>query len=127
MQAGAKGRRLIIRKVLAETFSNTLQFIFSPYNQHPVLDLDTATFEKIEAAFLAIRKELNTPTFFWELVNARCRLIALMISLWMEHQFGDDISYPPGSLAYKFHSLVEKHYKAQKSVAFYAKHFQGSG
>lgn len=122
LQAGAKGQRLIIRKILAETFSNTLQFTFSPYNQHPVLDLDTATFEKIEAEFLAIRKELNTHTVFLELVNARCRLIALMISLWMEHQLGDIISYRPGSLAYKFHSLVEKHYKTQKSVAFYAKH-----
>lgn len=122
LQAGAKGQRLIIRKVLAETFSSVLQFTFSPYNQHPVIDLDNETYRKIEAEFLAIKKELSSSTIFIELVNARCRLIALMINLWLEHVLGDAFPCLPGSLAYKFHALVDKHFKTQKSVSFYARH-----
>lgn len=122
LQPGTKGQRLIIRKELAETFSPKLQFTFSPYNQHFVVDLDAATYHKINAEFLAVKKELTSRTVFLELVNARCRLIALMINLWLEHEFGDESTSSPGTIAYKFHALVEKHYKTQKSVAFYAKH-----
>lgn len=122
LETGAKGQRLIILKVLAETFSATLQFTFSPYNQHPVLDLDVATYKKIEAEFLAIKKELSSSAIFIELVNARCRLVALMINLWLERKFGDAIPFAANSIAYRFHSLVEKHFKTQRSVSFYARH-----
>lgn len=122
LQPGVSGQRLIVRKVLAQTFSNTLQFTFSPYNQHPVLDLDAPTFMKIRAEFLAIRKELASRRVFAELVNARCRLIALMITLWIEYEFGSTAVSATGSLAFKFHSLVEQHFKTQRSISFYAKH-----
>lgn len=122
LQPGVKGQRLIIRKALAETFSSKLQFTLSPYNQHPVLDLDASTYSKINAEFLAIKKELESKTVFIELVNARCRLVALMVSLWTEHEFGDRTQAESSSITYKFHALVEQHYKTQKSVAFYAKH-----
>jgi len=121
LQPGADGRRLLIKKILAETFSNTLQFTFSPYNQHLVLDLGLATYKKIHAEFLAINKELTSRTIFIELVNARCRLIALIITLWSEHKFGQPNVSTSGSLSYKFHSLVEHHFKTQKSISFYAK------
>jgi len=121
LQPGTDGRRLIIKKTLSETFSNTLQFTFSPYNQHLVLDLDSVTYKKIHAEFLAINKELTSRTIFVELVNARCRLVALIITLWSEHQFGVSTVSASGSLAYRFHSLVEHHFKTQKSISFYAK------
>ena len=122
LQTAVQGKRLIIRKVLAQTFSNTLQFTFSPYNQHPIIDLDTITYRKIETEFSAIKKELSSKTVFTELVNARCRLISLMINLWLEHKYGEAIPCASGSLSYKFHSLVDKHFKTQKNVSFYAEH-----
>lgn len=121
LQSSTKGKRLIVRKVLAQTFSTALQFTFSPYNQHPVIDLDASAYKKIETEFLAIKKEQSSKTVFTELVNARCRLVALIINLWLEHHHGDAIPRKSGSLSYKFHSLVDKHFKTQKSVLFYAK------
>lgn len=53
LQSGTKGQALIIKKALIETFTATLQFSFSEYNQRPVLDLDVATYQKINAEFLA--------------------------------------------------------------------------
>lgn len=114
--------RLIVKKTLAEAFSHTLQFTLSPYNQHTVLDLDLPTYKKVSAEFLAIKKELRSHRVFVELVNARCRLIALIITLWVEHEFGEATVSASGSLSYKFHSLVEHHFKTQKSISFYAKH-----
>lgn len=122
LQPGAKGRWLIIRKVLIETFPGSLKHTFSPDSQHLVIDLDLEAYNKIDAEFLAVKKELASSTVFLELVNARCRLIALMINLWLEHKFGDTIIEAPGSLSYKFHSLVEHHFKTQKTVSFYARH-----
>ncbi len=122
LQPEIKAQRLVIKRALIETFSSSLQFPFSDRNQHPVLDLDNLSCQKIRAEFSAIKKELSTATIFMELVNARCRLIALMINLWMEHKFSDKLPSQAGSLSYRFHALVEKHFKTQKSVAFYAKH-----
>ena len=124
LQPGTKGQALIIKKALVETFTATLQFLFSDYNQRPVLDLDVATYKKINTEFLAIKKELSSTTVFMELVNARCRLVALMLTLWTEHKFGKTASDGNNSksVAYKFHSLIEKHFKTQKQVLFYAKH-----
>jgi AraC-like DNA-binding protein len=124
LQSGTKGQALIIRKALIETFTSTLQFSFSEYNPHRVLDLDVTTYKKIDAEFLAIKKELSSTTIFTELVNARCRLIALMLTLWGEHKFGNAVVSSDNSnpVAYKFHSLIEHHFKTQKLVSFYAKH-----
>ncbi|WP_448633972.1 hypothetical protein [Pedobacter panaciterrae] len=67
-----QGQILLLKRALIETFPTTLQFSFSPHNPHPVLDLDAAMFQRIEAEFLAIKKELSPTTIFMELVNARC-------------------------------------------------------
>ncbi|ANH80508.1 hypothetical protein A8C56_05445 [Niabella ginsenosidivorans] len=122
LQPPVKGQWLTIKRALLETFPAALQFPFSEHNAHPVLNLDITAYQKISAEFLAIKKELSTATIFLELVNARCRLICLMINLWMEHQFGNTPPSCSGSASYKFHSLVEKHFTTQKSVAFYARH-----
>jgi AraC family transcriptional activator of pobA len=123
LQTGTTGQTLIIKKALFETFSSKLQFSFSEFNQYPAVDLDTTTYKKVNVEFLSIKKELSAKTVFLGLVNARCRLITLMITLWMEHKFGDlPVKGSSSSLAHKFHALIDQHFKTQKSVAFYAKH-----
>ncbi|MFT3750662.1 MAG: helix-turn-helix domain-containing protein [Agriterribacter sp.] len=123
LQTGTEGQRLVIKKILAETFSNNLRATFSSYTQHPVLNLDAATYTKINNEFLAVKKEIASSTIFMELVNARCRLIALIITLWLEHKYGAaEHAAQSSSLPYKFHLLVDKHFKTQKTVLFYAKH-----
>lgn len=115
------GQKLTINKALLETLPSTLQFIFNQHNRNPVLDIDAKMFRKITKEALAIKKELSSRTAFMELVNARCRLIALMITLWAESENSDILKGDANPLAYKFHSLVEKHFRTQKTVAFYAK------
>lgn len=117
-----KGKELIINRALTETFSSKLQFSFTQFIQHAVLNLDSKTFKQLNAEFLSIKTELGSTSVFTELINARCRLITLMITLWAKDKFGDVVTYQSNPLSFKFHSLVEHHYRTQKSVSFYANH-----
>lgn len=117
-----KGQILLVKRPLIETFPTILQFSFLGRNAHSLLDLDTEMYEKVCAEFSAINKELSASTVFSELVNARCRLVGLMITLWVEHTFGDHSPQRSKSIAYKFQAMVDKHFKTQKSVSFYANH-----
>ncbi|MBB6238800.1 AraC-like DNA-binding protein [Pedobacter sp. AK013] len=117
-----KGQILLIKRPLIETFPTILQFSFLGPNAHSLLDLDTEMYEKVCAEFSAINKELSASTVFSELVNARCRLVGLMITLWVAHTFGDHSPRQSKSIAYKFQAMVDKHFKTQKSVSFYANH-----
>lgn len=116
-----KGQKLTINKALLESFPSSVQFIFKQHNRNPVLDLDPKTFKKIIAEALAVKKELSSRTVFMELVNARCRLIALMITLWAESESDDILTGDANPISHKFHSLVEEHYRKQKTVSFYAR------
>jgi len=115
-----KGKELIINRALTETFSSKLQYSFTQFIQHALLNLDVKTFKQLNSEFSAVKTELNSRAVFTELVDARCRLIALMVTLWAKNKFGDIIAYHSNPLSYKFHSLVERHYRTQKSVSFYA-------
>ena len=116
-----KGQKLTINKALLESFPSSVQFIFKQHNRNPVLDMDPRTFKKIIVEALAVKKELSSRTIFMELVNARCRLIALMITLWAESESDDIITGDANPISHKFHSLVEEHFRKQKTVSFYAK------
>ena len=117
-----KGKELIINRALTETFSSKLQFSFTKFIEHAVLDLDQETYKQLNIEFLAVKTELGSTAIFTELANARCRLIALMITVWAKNEFGDVVNYQSNPISYKFHVLVEKHYRTQKSVSFYANH-----
>jgi len=116
-----KGQKLIMNKALLESFPSSVQFIFKNHNRNPVLDMDNTTFKKIVTEALAVKKELSSRTVFMELVNARCRLIALMITLWAESDSDDVLTGDTNPITHKFHALVEENYKEHKTVAFYAK------
>ncbi|WP_448633971.1 helix-turn-helix domain-containing protein [Pedobacter panaciterrae] len=45
-----------------------------------------------------------------------------MITLWVEHKFSDMLPHHSKSPSYKFQALVDKHFKTQKTVSFYANH-----
>jgi AraC-like DNA-binding protein len=117
----ASGRRLIIDDSILETFSPTLKHTFSLYSKHEMLQPNDETYYKFSAEFDAIKKELHSETIFPELINARVRLLALIINLWVEQVHGKASLNHYNNLAFQFHSLVQNHYKTQKSVSFYAK------
>src|SRR5579871_340949 len=102
IESSTTGQMLIIKRALIETFSPSLQFPFSEHNLHPVLNLNASAYKKINAEFAAIKRELSSISIFQEVVNARCRLISLMINLWMKYQFDSEKPYHSNSLSYKF-------------------------
>lgn len=121
LSPNSKGRRLIVKDSIIETFSEPLKQTFSPFNQCEMIHPNDETYEKFSAEFNTIKKEILSEVVFPELLNARLRLIALMVNLWIQHAYGDSALADPGSLAFKFHSLVDGHFKTEKSVSFYAK------
>lgn len=114
------GRRLIINDEILKTFSPTLKFTFSSYSKYEMIAPDDETYHRFSLEFNAIRKEIAADVVFPELINARVRLLALIINLWVEHAYGNKALSTPDNLAFRFHMLVDKYYKTQKNVAFYA-------
>lgn len=112
--------RLIVSDIILETFSPTLKHTYSPLNRHEMISPDDEIYQKLSAEFSAIRKEINSEPVFSELIDARVRLLTLMINLWMEHIYGNSALVNTNNLAFRFHMLVDKYYKSQKNVAFYA-------
>ena len=117
--ADVTGQQLIINQSLLETFPSTLQFVFTQYNRNPVLDVDPNTFKKSVTETLAIKKEFTSRNVSLELVNARCRLIALMITLSVQNENDETLSGDANPVCHRFHALLEKHFTTQKTVAFY--------
>ncbi|PKF76058.1 helix-turn-helix domain-containing protein [Chryseobacterium sp. PMSZPI] len=115
------GRRLIINDSVLKTFSPTLKYTFSSYSKFEMINPDDETYHRFSVEFNAIRKEIVADTVFPELINARVRLLALIINLWVEHAYGNKALNTPDNLAFRFHMLVDKNFKTQKNVAFYAK------
>ena len=114
------GRRLIVSDIILETFSPTLKHTFSPLNRYEMIHPDDEIYQKLSAEFGAIRKEIDSEPAFPELIDARVRLLTLMVNLWMEHIYGDAALVNTNNLAFRFHMLVDKYYKSQKNVFFYA-------
>ncbi|MCJ7935766.1 MAG: helix-turn-helix domain-containing protein [Chryseobacterium sp.] len=115
------GRRLIINDAILKTFSPTLTYTFSSYSKYEMINPDDETYHRFSIEFNAIRKEILAEVVFPELINARVRLLALIINLWVEHAYGKKALNTPDNFAFRFHMLVDKYYKTQKNVAFYAK------
>jgi len=117
---GIVASQLTISKDLLETFPPFFQFIFNQYNQNPVFDLDPTTFRKIIIECLAIKDELDSKTVSLDLVNARCLLIILIISLWRSGERADMLTGNANSIIQAFQSLLEKNFRTYKTVTFYA-------
>lgn len=117
---GTTGRRLIINDSILETFSPTLKHTFSSHSTYEMIQPNDEVYDKLSGEFNAIRTEIHSEIIFPELINARVRLLALMINLWVEEVYGKFALTHHNNLAFRFHSLVQKHYKTQKSVSFYA-------
>ncbi|MBO9693747.1 AraC family transcriptional regulator [Chryseobacterium sp.] len=116
----ASGRRLIINDSILETFSPTLKHTFSPHSAYEMIPSNGEAYEKFSMEFDAIRKEIHSEIVFPELINARVRLLALMINLWIEQVYGKSALNDHNNPVFRFHELVETYYKTQKGVAFYA-------
>lgn len=112
--------QLMISRSVFETFANSLRFSFAHYRNHPVIDLNPEVFQKLLYEFKAIQSELTAKPVLWDIVNLRSRIIASLVSHEAENKFNDLTVYKAKPGLFKFHSLIDLHFKEEKSVTFYA-------
>jgi AraC family transcriptional activator of pobA len=112
--------QLMISRSVFETLANSLRFSLMLYHNYPVINLSAEAYEKILYEFRHIKSELANTTVLWEIIHARIRLIALMISQEAEAIFNNQTVYQTKPVLFKYLSLIDTYYKKEKLVAFYA-------
>jgi AraC family transcriptional activator of pobA len=112
--------QLMISRSVFETLANSLRFSLMLYQNYPVINLSAEAYEKILYEFRHIKSELANTTVLWEIIHARIRLIALMISQEAEAIFNNQTVYQTKPVLFKYLSLIDTYYKKEKLVAFYA-------
>lgn len=114
------GYQLMIGRERFETFLPYLRFSAAFYQHHPVIDLSREAFNTLLYEFQSVKRELETPAIFWELIQARCSSIGLLVSRVAENIFKDLDIYNSNAILPRFISLTDRYFKTQRSVAFYA-------
>jgi AraC family transcriptional regulator, transcriptional activator of pobA len=114
------GYQLMIQPNFFERFASFLRFSFSNYMNHPVIPLSNENFKLLKYEFDAIRDELNSPDSVQEVVSARAAVIAAIVSKEAEHIFTDLKVFQSNPRLAKFNMLIDKFYKQEKLVGFYA-------
>lgn len=112
--------QLMISRRIYESFSSSLDLSYVLYQKHPVVSLASEMFNKLLYEILAIKKELQQKPVQWRIVNLRSRLIAEMVSREAEKKFKDMNIYRTKPILHRYNSLVDAHFREQKSVSFYA-------
>ncbi len=121
IKEGTIAYQLMVSKKWFEMFWSSLRYSTSYYQNHPVLDISVAICEALLHEFKSIQaeiKEIND--VFWELVQARCKIIGLLVSKVIDANYGDVERFHSNNVITNFLSLVEEHFKQQRSVSFYA-------
>lgn len=116
-----KAFQLMISKRIFETFSTSLDFSFVQFQGHPVVNLSGRTFEQLLNEFGQVHAELRRKPVSWELIYLRNSIIAQLVKREAEQKFDDMGLYQAKPLLYRFLSLVDAHFREEKSVAFYAR------
>ena len=114
------GYQLMISREWFEWFQPFLQFSAAYYQSHPIMDISEAHYQLLLYEFKAIQKELNGANTTRALVQTRCQLICILISKIVEGASADFEGYHSNSIISKYTALVDRHFKQEHSVAFYA-------
>ena len=120
MKQETVGYQLMISREWFGDFLSSLRFSVSYYQKHPVFDVSEKVQRELLQEFRSIQQALNEKTVFWDLIRTRIQLIALILSKTVETTFNDTEVYHSNPLISKFRILVEEHFKAERSVSFYA-------
>lgn len=120
IQEGSKGYQLMIDKTFLEQFAPAFRYSFTNYQNHPVIRLSNEAFEKLLYEFNAIRDELLLTQPVNQLISARAAVIAALVSKEAEFDIEEFKVYQTNPRLAKFNWLIDKFYKEQKSITFYA-------
>jgi len=114
------GYQLMIEQHFFERFASFFRFSFSNYMNHPVIPLSDDNFKLLKYEFDAIRDELNLPHSVKEVISARAAVIAAIVSKEAESIFTELKVFQSNPRLAKFNLLIDKFYKQEKLVGFYA-------
>ncbi len=114
------GYQLMMDRVFFERFAPYFRFSFTNYINHPVIPLTDDGFRLLRYEFEAIRDELNTGSSLIDLISARAAVIAAIVSKEAENLFADFKVYQSNPRLARFSMLIERHFKEEKLVTFYA-------
>ncbi|MGJ7030493.1 helix-turn-helix domain-containing protein [Niabella hirudinis] len=114
------GYQLMISRRVFETFADSLRFSFVLYQHHPVIELPEKVFQKLLYEFRSVEEELKQQPVHWETVHLRARLIAQLASREAEQKFADLEVYRTKPVLFRYHALIDLHFREQKLVTFYA-------
>jgi AraC family transcriptional regulator, transcriptional activator of pobA len=120
IEANSKGYQLMINQVFFEHFSPYLRFSITNYINHPVISLTTNSFNLLKYEFDCIKNEIECKNSLQDIIYARASVIAAIISKEAETKFIDTKVYQSNPRLAKFNLLIDKHFKEEKLVGFYA-------
>ncbi|WP_316804269.1 helix-turn-helix transcriptional regulator [Pedobacter nototheniae] len=112
--------QIMVSRRIFETFANALRYDFVLYRKHPVLNLTDETFQRLLYEFQSVRYELNLKPVLLDIISSRCKIIAQMASREAEESFEDLKVYHTKPILIDYLSLIDVHFKAHRSVKFYA-------
>jgi AraC-like DNA-binding protein len=118
--ANTVAHQIMINRQTFETLANSLRFSLMLYQNYPVIKLSKATFEQILHEIKQVKAELEAANSLAEIITTRLRLIALMISREAETIFNKQTVYQSKPVLFKYLALIDKHYKSEKLVSYYA-------
>ncbi|MBT2622759.1 MULTISPECIES: AraC family transcriptional regulator [Chryseobacterium] len=114
------GYQLMISREWFESFLPALRFSASYYHNHPVITISKEIYQLLLYEFKGIQSILNEKVAFWELIQKRSEVIGLLISKSVEGTFNDFEIFNSNPIISKFLHLIDKHFKEERSVSFYA-------
>ncbi|NLU91476.1 AraC family transcriptional regulator [Chitinophaga sp. Ak27] len=120
IKPGTTGYQLMIQQNFFERFASFFRFSFSNYMNHPVIPLTSESFKLLKYEFGAIRDELNSTNSVQEVISARAAVIAAVVSKEAEHIFTGLKVFQCNPRLAQFNMLINKFYKQEKLVGFYA-------
>jgi AraC-like DNA-binding protein len=114
------GYQLMIDRVFFERFSPYFRFTFANYMNHPVIPSSSHSFNLLKYEFNEIKNELNARNSLKDVISARAAVIAAIISKEAENLFTEYKVYQSNPRLAQFNMLIERHFKEEKLVSFYA-------
>lgn len=117
---GTVAQQIMVSQRIFETFTHSLRYDLVHYQNHPVVNLRPQIFRELLYEFKAIASELISETILWDIISARCRIIAQMVSREAEKAFEDLRIYHSKPVLFEYNTMINTHFRDQKSVSFYA-------
>lgn len=112
--------QLMIERRFFEEFSPYFRFSFTNYQNHPVIQLKEADYLMLLHEFTAIKNELQAADSLVDLIRARAAVIAAIISKQASEHFEEFKAYQSNPRLAKFNMLIDRYYKQERGVSFYA-------